>query len=67
MMNCLCGNNNYLYILIILLALCCNGCLNDIIGKICECWYIIPIILLLLCCTKNTHKGMGGNFGCGCK
>lgn len=67
MMNFGCGNNCYLYLLIILLILCCNGCLKDIIGKLCDCSYLLPIVLLLLCCNKDTGKNIGGNFGCGCK
>ena len=70
-MNCFMGNNFYLYLLIIMLILCCNGCLNDIVGKICECWYLIPIVVLLLCCCNkgqgHGNKGIGGNYGCGCK
>ena len=68
MMNCN-FNNCYLYILIILLLLCCNGCVTDIIGKLCDCKYLIPLALVYFCCCgdkKGFDKGFGGGFGCGC-
>lgn len=59
------GDNCCLYILIILLVLCVcgNGCLNGIIDKICNSGCLLPIILILLCCCKN---GSGKHYGMGC-
>ncbi len=73
MFNCFGFNNDNcsLYILIILLVLCLcgNGCLNDIINKVCNSGCILPvaIALLLCCCNKGGHKPYGLNGGCGCK
>lgn len=73
-MNCLCFNNNcYLWLLIIMLILCCckNGCVNDIIEKICGCGPLIPVILFMLCaCNGNGEKCQRepkGFPGCNCK
>lgn len=65
MLNCLCNNNWYVYLLIVAL-LCCGGCdcVKGLIDKVCDCGYLIPVVLLLLCCYKD--KGFGG-CGCGCK
>ncbi len=64
------NDNCCLYILIILLVLCLcgNGCLNGIIDKICGCGPILPIVLLLLCCCNKGGNHKSFNIGgCGCK
>lgn len=69
MMNFLRNDNMYLYLLIILLVVCCGGCgfINGIIDKICNCGLILPIVLLLALCGCQGEKQIGGgNFGCGC-
>ena len=67
MFNCLCNNNWYMYLLIILL-LNCGGCdcIKGIIDKICDCGYIVPLIMLILCCCKDKGFAPCGT-GCGCK
>ncbi|MBR2377508.1 MAG: hypothetical protein IKA85_07075 [Clostridia bacterium] len=71
MMNCFGFNNDNccLYILIILLVLCLcgNGCLNGIIDKLCGCSWILPIVLLLLCCNNKGPQKPFSIGGCGCK
>lgn len=55
-----------MYLLIIML-LNCGGCdcIKGIIDKICDCGYLVPIVIMLLCCCKD--KGfLGGGNGCGC-
>ncbi len=61
------NDNCCLYILIILLivCLCGNGCLSNIIDKICGCGWLLPIVIALLCCCKGGKKPYG--IGCGCK
>ena len=74
-MNCLgfTNNNCYLWLLIILLILCCcgNGCISNILEKICGCGPLIPIILLILCCCgghgDRPMREPKGFPGCGCK
>ena len=59
------GNDNCcLYILIILLVLCVcgNGCLNGIIDKILGCGCLLPIVIALLCCCNKGQKPYG--IGC---
>ncbi|MBQ7408315.1 MAG: chorion class high-cysteine HCB protein 13 [Clostridia bacterium] len=75
MMNCLGflnDNNCYLWLLIIILIICCGGCgcITNIIEKICNCGCLIPILLVLLCVCGGNKGGMRehkGFNGCGCK
>lgn len=70
MMNCFGfgGDNCCLWILLILLiiCLCGNGCLNGILEKICNCGCLLPILIALCCCCGKGDKP-GMNFGFGCK
>ena len=69
MLNCLgIGDNCCLWMLIIILILCLckNGCLNGIIDKICGCGCLLPVLLLLLCCCKGGKGGPDFGFGGGC-
>ena len=66
MLNCLgIGDNCCLWMLIIILILCLckNGCLNGIIDKICGCGCLLPVLLLLLCCCKGGKGGPDFGFG----
>ena len=64
------GDNCCLWILIILLILCVckNGCLNGIFDKLCNCGCLIPLLLVWCCCTGGCHDkhGMDFGFGGGC-
>ena len=66
------GDNCCLWILIILLILCVckNGCLNGIFDKLCNCGCLIPLILVWCCCCNGgDHCDKGGHdfgFGNGC-
>ena len=73
MFNTFGGDNCCLCILIILLILCVckNGCLNGIFDKLCNCGCLIPLLLVWCCCCgggdhckHDTDFGFGG--GC-CK
>ncbi|MBR2385629.1 MAG: hypothetical protein IKA99_08505 [Clostridia bacterium] len=68
---CGCGDNCCLWILIILLILCVckNGCLNGILDKLCNCGCLIPLILVWCCCCGggcHDKHGMDFGFGGGC-
>ena len=73
MMNCFGFNNDNccLYILIILLVLCLcgNGCIGDIVNKVCNSGCLLPIIIALLLCNCNNKpsRPYGIGPGCGCK
>ena len=64
------GDNCCLWILIILLILCVckNGCLNGIFDKLCNFGCLIPLLLVWCCCTGGGHDkhGMDFGFGGGC-
>ncbi|MDD7214386.1 MAG: hypothetical protein PUH90_03685 [Clostridia bacterium] len=62
------GDNCCLWILIILLILCIckNGCLNGILDKLCNCGCLLPLLIVFLCCCKGGHGGPDFGFG-GCK
>ena len=69
MLNCTgIGDNCCLWMLIIILiiCLCKNGCLNGIIDKICGCGGLLPVLMLLLCCCKGGKGGPEFGFGGGC-
>ena len=61
------GDNCCLWILIILLILCVckNGCLNGIFDKLCNCGCLIPLLLVWCCCTGGCHNKHGMDFGFG--
>lgn len=72
-MNCFgfLNDNRSLWLLIILLIVCCGGCgcVNKIMDKLCGCG-MLPLILVLLCCcgTPCGCKEPKPPFpGCGCK
>lgn len=73
-MNCFgfLNDNCNLWLLIILLIICCGGCgcVNKIIDKICGCGCLLPILLVLLCCCDKGGCGREPKPpfpGCGCK
>lgn len=74
MMNCLgfANNNCYLWLLIILFVICCcgNGCIGNILDKLCGCGPLLPLLIVLLCCCGGGDKcpPREPKFpGCGCK
>lgn len=64
-MNTCADGNSCLWILLILLVVCnCGGFVDDIFDKLCNCETLLPLLLVLLCCSKGgTGTGFGG---CGC-